>query len=94
MAPKKEPDAALRPVVRLALRAWYGGTDMATALPRRTVYKFRREILDATGIDILLPHRDQDKGAKVALLGLAELRAREVRDVPERIQRSLFGAGV
>lgn len=93
MAPKQEPDAKLRPAARLALRAWYDGTDLASMLPTRTMYRYRREILDETGIDVLLPRATQAPGAAVALIGLDELKAREVTDVPARIQRSLFGAG-
>lgn len=93
MAPKQEPDAKLRPAVRLALRAWYDGTELASMLPRATLYRYRREILKDTGIDVLLPRATQAPGAADALIGLDELRAREVKDVPDRIQRSLFGAG-
>lgn len=94
MAPKTAPDEALRPVVRLALRAWYGGTDLKVTLPRRTLYRYRLEILEATRIDVLVPFTEQPAGAAPALLSLEDLRKREVKDVPARIQRSLFGAGV
>ena len=93
MAPKHEPDAQLRPPVKLALGAWYDGRDLAVTLPRRTLYRYRREILDATGIDVMLPRKDQNPGATQALIRLDELRSREVTGVPDRIQRSLFGAG-
>lgn len=93
MAPKKEPATALRSPVKLALAAWYDGRDLAVMIPRRSLYRYRREILDATGIDVMLPKDDQEAGATDALLSLEELRAREVRNVPSRIQRSLFGAG-
>jgi hypothetical protein len=94
MAPKREPvDAKLRPPVKLALRAWYNGSDLTCDLPRATLYKWRREIIDETGIDVLLPRVEQAPGAAPALLGLDELRAREVKEVPARIQRSLFGSG-
>ena len=93
MAPKNEPDAALRAPVKLALGAWYDGRDLAVTLPRRTLYKYRREILDATGIDVMLPRAEQPKHAKRALVTLDELRAREVKGAPARVQRSLFGAG-
>ena len=92
MAPKHEPDASLRPVVRLALRAWYDGSDLAVMLPRRTLYRYRCEILDATGIDVMLPRVAQTQSAQPALLSLDELRAKEVKEIPERVQRSLFGA--
>jgi len=84
---------SLRPLVRMVLEGWYNGGDPKSVLPRRTLYKYRREILDLTGVDILLPRVDQGRGAQPTLLGMDELREREVRDVPQRIQRSLFGAG-
>lgn len=95
MAPTQAPDAELRPAVRLALRAWYDGTDLVSMLPRRTFYKYRREILDATGIDVSAPRVDQTAKGERALLSLDEMMKREVKDenVPPRIQRSLFGAG-
>jgi Phage replication protein CRI len=86
------PDS-LRWNVRLVLESWYGGGDPKSTLPRRTLYKWRKEILEATGVDILLPRTQQSREAQPTLLGMDELRAREVKDVPGRIQRSLFGAG-
>lgn len=82
----------LRPVLRLALDSWYGGNDLKSTLPARTFSKYRKEILVETGIDVLIPRADQSHDAAAVLLGLDELQRREVRDVPARIQRSLFGA--
>ena len=93
MAPKQEPATALRPPVKLALAAWYDGRDLAVMLPRRTLYKYRREILDATSIDVMLPQDEQSGRANEALISLEELRDREVKGAPARIQHSLFGAG-
>lgn len=93
----KQCDAAaerLRAPVKSALMNWYHGHDLGVIFPRRTFYKYRREILDETGIDVSLPHVEQADDAAPALLGLDELRAREVKDTPERIQRSLFGARI
>ncbi len=86
------PDT-LRPLVRLTLESWYGGGDPKSVLPRATLYKIRKEILASTGVDILLPYKEQGPGALACLLGMDELRAREVKNVPAEIQRSLFGAG-
>jgi hypothetical protein len=47
-----------------------------------------------TGIDVALPYASQEPSAAPVLLGMDELFKREVKDVPARIQRSLFGAGV
>lgn len=86
----------LRPVLRLVLESWYGGSEFKSMpFPDRTRRRYRKEILDATGVDISLPYREQHGSkARATLLGMDELRAREVKDVPERIQRSLFGSGV
>lgn len=94
MAPKYNPKEGLRVPVKLALAAWYDGHDLVSMLPRRTLYKYRREILDANGIDILLPRVEQAEGAQRALVSLDELMAKEVKvgEAPSRIQRSLFGA--
>jgi hypothetical protein len=83
-------------VLRLVLEAWYGGCDFKSQpFPHRTRYHYRKQILEATGVDISLPYKEQrGSKARATLLGMDELRAREVKDVPERIQRSLFGAGV
>lgn len=84
----------LRTPVMFALESWYGGTDLKVRLPHRTLYKYRKEILLETGIDILLPANAQSNVAQPVLLGLDELRRREVVNIPASIQRSLFGAGV
>jgi hypothetical protein len=78
---------------RLALESWYNGGDLKSTLPKVTFYRYRKEILEETGIDVLMPRAAQAPEAAPALLGLDELQAREVKDVPARIQRSLFGAG-
>lgn len=92
MREKAHADLNLRPAVKAALQLWYNGTAMESFYPRRTLYRYRKEILGETGIDILLPRVDQSTEAQAALLSFDELREREVRNVPERIQRSLFGA--
>lgn len=84
----------LRLPVRLAVVAWYDGVDVKCLMPRKTFYRYRKEVLEVTGIDLALPMSDQQTDAAPVLLGLVDLQAREVKDVPQRIQRSLFGAGV
>lgn len=95
MAAKTEPDVKLRGPVKLALGAWYDGRDLAVTLAHATFYRYRRQILDATGIDVSLPRKEQDPEADRALIRLDELREREVKvgEASSRIQRSLFGAG-
>ena len=89
MVKKAEPEKALRPVVRLAFLAWHDGVDLAVLLSRATLYRYRREILAATGCDVLLPLQPQQEAAGSVLIGWEELRRREVRVFPEPIVRSL-----
>jgi hypothetical protein len=80
--------------MRLSMAAWYTGTDLKCMLPRKTFYNHRKQILEVTGIDIALPLAVQPSEAGSVLQGMDELFGNEVREVPARIQRSLFGAGV
>jgi hypothetical protein len=89
-----EAKSVLPTGMKLALGMWYAGTDLKCFLPERTFYRHRKEILCVTGIDIALPYVDQGEDAAPVLLGMDELFKREVKEVPQRIQRSLFGAGV
>jgi hypothetical protein len=75
------------------LQLWLDGHALETFYARSTLYRYRRQILEGTAIDILLPRVEQDSVAQQTLLSLDELQAREVRTVPARIQGSLFGAG-
>jgi hypothetical protein len=88
----------LRLPVRMILQAWLDGHDVGPdgplRTPRRTFYKFRREILDAAGVDISATAAAQVGANPGALLSIQELHAREVVKIPDRIQRSLFGAGL
>lgn len=86
------PDIELPARLRMALDCWYNGADLKCTLPSKTFYRYRKQILEATGIDLLMPRAAQAEGATAALLGLDELQRREVKDIPARIQRSLFGA--
>jgi hypothetical protein len=89
-----EAKARLPMKMKVVLALWHGGTDMKTFLPERTFRRHRKEILAVTGIDLALPAAQQSCEAAPVLLGMDELLKREVKDVPQRIQRSLFGAGV
>jgi hypothetical protein len=89
-----EAKAVLSTGKKIALGLWYQGTDMKSFLPERTFRRHRKEILAVTGIDIALAYVEQSNLAAPVLLGMDELFKREVKDVPARIQRSLFGAGV
>jgi hypothetical protein len=83
----------LSPNVRAALQLWLNGDDVASIYPHRTYYRHRKTILDAVGVDISQSAAAQIKAEPNALLGVEELQRREVIQIPDRIQRSLFGAG-
>lgn len=82
----------LQPSVRAALQLWADGHDLFAMYPTRTAYRYRRTILDQVGFDVTMSASEQIKADPEALLGLEELQRREVVKVPNRIQRSLFGA--
>ncbi|MGK2943017.1 MAG: phage/plasmid replication protein, II/X family [Immundisolibacter sp.] len=83
----------LPPAAVLSLQSWLDGHDVSAILPRRTYYRYRRAILGQVGVDISMSAAEQMKADPDALLGVDELQRREVIEIPDRIQRSLFGAG-
>jgi Phage replication protein CRI len=89
-----EAKSVLPTGMKLALGMWYAGTDLKSFLPERTFRRHRKEILAVTGIDVAMAYADQQASAAPVLLGMDELFKREVKEIPHRIQRSLFGAGV
>jgi len=78
-----------------ALLLWRAGEDVKCVQSHAMFYRSRRAVLAATGIDISIAADEQEIRAKPALVGLDVLREREVQqsEMPDRIQRSLFGAG-
>lgn len=94
MKVKMIDEVKLAPPVRAILMNWHNGEDVTmSGYSRKTLYRYRKAILEETGIDVLLPAVEQSKKAAPTLLGLSELKAREVVDVPSKVQASLFGAG-
>jgi hypothetical protein len=93
-AGRRMSDVDLRPAVRAVLQLWIDGHETSVMFPKATFYKYRREILDAAGLDITMDLAAQVDAEPNALLGLEELHAREVIEIPDRIQRSLFGSGL
>jgi hypothetical protein len=91
---RRMEDVEMKPRLRVALQVWLDGTDLAAMLPKATFYRYRRELLDQAGIDISMSAAAQVEADSSALLGIEELQAREVVKIPERIQRSLFVAGL
>jgi hypothetical protein len=92
MKVKEHAAENLSPRSKAALQLWYQGNALEVFFPKTTLYRYRSEILKLTGVDVLLPRAEQSEGGEATLLSLDELQSREVRVVPERIQRSLFGA--
>lgn len=81
----------LRANVKLAFEHWLDrGPGALDVLPRATMYRYRSQILKATGIDVLLPREGQSAAARRVLLSVDELKAREVKDIPEPIQASIW----
>jgi hypothetical protein len=80
----------LRPVVELCFGAWMSGKDVGCVLPRRTFYKYRREILDSTGIDISIPRSEQEIAVEKAHFDIEYLKEHEVNSVPSGLQGFLF----
>jgi len=81
---------ALRPVVELCFGEWMSGKDVGCVLPRRTFYKYRREIIESTGIDISIPRCEQELAVEKAHFDVEYLRQHEVKSIPEGLQQFLF----
>lgn len=88
----KLSEADLRPAQRGALQLWADGRDLTRYYSRATLYRHRRAILDQVGVDVTMDAQAQLTAADTVLLSIDELQRREVLQVPDRIQRSLFGA--
>lgn len=89
--------ASLRPHVQMTYLLWKDGHDVSTAsgrIKRAAFYKYRREILEATGEDISLP-----PAKKKASAGTREqfntdyLKAHEEKEVPGHLQKYLYIPG-
>lgn len=91
-AARKLDQVQLRGPVRMALQLWLNGNDVSLALSRASFYRYRREILDASGLDISMNASDQTEANPDVLCTIEELQRCEVVEIPKNIQRSLFGA--
>jgi len=80
----------LRSSVEMCLTVWLAGGDLKARLPRRTFYKYRREIMEQTGIDISIPKSDQESTIERAKFDLDYLKAHELKSVPDYLQGWLF----
>lgn len=80
----------LKSQVEMCLTLWLAGTDVRMMLAVRTFYRYRRVILEETGLDISLPASGQSKAIEECLFDLAYLKAHELKSVPDYLQGFLF----
>jgi len=80
----------LRPLVEVTFNMWLAGGDVRMLLPRRTFYKYRREIIDEVGVDISIPSCEQKKEIEQVKFDLDYLKAHELKNVPDYLQGFLF----
>jgi len=99
---KKNIDKAiskLRPPVQNIYTLWLDGHDITPAsgrIKRAAFYKYRKEILEATGQDISLPPvKKEDASVAREQFGVDYLKAHEVKneDIPEHLREYLFQPG-
>lgn len=83
----------LRSHVEACLYTWVAGRDVKHIYPKATFYKFRKEILDKTGLDISLPPSPEQ--FKKTTIDINYLRAHEKQnvDLPEGLQAFLWKPG-
>lgn len=62
MNPHDLPLENLPPKMLPVFRAWQSGDDLRACYPHNTFYRYRRQILDAIGVDITLPPADLADG--------------------------------
>lgn len=75
----------LKPQVEAFFSLWASGSDVRMMLPKRTLYRYRRIILDEVGVDISLPRREQSDIER-EVFDLDYLKAHEVKGVPTHLQ--------
>lgn len=72
---------------------WLSGREVRRMMPRRTFYKYRRQVLDALGVDLSLPCYEQQPQVERVGFTVDYLKAREVHQVPVALQPLLFKVG-
>lgn len=75
---------------QMALEAWARGGDPRLTLPRRTFYRYRREILEQLGVDISIGRGEQFEVMAGAGFDVGYLRSKQVIEVPPHLQARLF----
>ena len=86
----------LRLPVRLIYQSWLDGHDVSLATgmyKRATFYKYRKEILAATGQDISLPPVKEGGSVKREQFSTDYLKAHEETEVPEQLRKYLYQPG-
>jgi II/X family phage/plasmid replication protein len=68
---------SLKPRLRLAYDSWMRGTDLRTALPRKTYYRYRKDLLEH-GIDILTVRPAPSKSNVLPLVRILEAKPASV----------------
>ena len=74
---------------KLTLNEWLAGKEVKYDLPKRTFYNHRKNILEATGLDISLPVPSEKTLDKVKF-DLDYLVANEIKEIPATFQGRLF----
>lgn len=69
----------LKPRLRLAYNAWLHGEDLRAALPRKTFYRYRKELM-AHGVDLLTLRPAEAKSNVLQLVRILEARPVSVPD--------------
>jgi len=76
-------------IIQHTFDEWLAGKDVRFELNKRTFYRHRKAILDATGLDISLPVPDKQTLGSVKF-DLDYLVANEIKEIPSLFQGRLF----
>lgn len=88
--------SSMRPSVKNIYTLWLDGHDVSPAsgrIKRAAFYKYRKEILEATGQDISLPPVKKVKSGAREQFNVEFLKAHEVKEIPEHLQKYLLKPG-
>lgn len=72
------------------LLLWKDGVDVTKRYSRATFYRHRSQILTVVGVDISLDYSGQLEVESPSLLGFDELERREVVEIPDFVEKTLF----
>lgn len=83
----------LKPSTRKIYLLWHDGHDVSPAsgfCKRAMFYRYRKEILEATGQDISLPPSKEKPSVKRDQFSIDYLKAHEEKEVPEQLRKHLY----